>query len=306
MQIEDFPELSIKGASVDGVMYGIPWSINIQAFVTVPGLYDEAGLSYPDWDTWTWQEFGDIAPLLATGDFADKKIALANQQRYYVFMWAWGGGVLDENNQKSILDSDTNIEALTYLKSLYEADVVLSGEYGEAFGGLRPMLASGRIAHAIHGIGTWNFMMRESVVDWDFWHVPAGPAGKAAEVIPISFQVVGESNNPDGGWDLIRWITDPSYGGRIFAENLQSPARFSLRDAFVEAALILAPNATIIPTLADYGHVRPDLRLPFGSEIGRVVNSELFEAAVVRSDRTIEEGIEIAQTMVEDIFAANA
>ena len=307
VQIDDFPDLSINGASVDGVMYGIPWSINIQAFVTVPGLYDEAGVPQPDWDSWTWQDFGETAPLIATGEFADKKIALANQERYYVFMWAWGGDVLDENNdQQPILDSATNLEALTFLKSLYEADVVLSGEYGEAFGGLRPMLASGRIAHAIHGIGTWNFMMREAVVDWDFWHVPAGPAGRAAEVIPISFQVVAGSANPDGGWDLVKWITDPSYAGKVFAENLQSPARYSLRENFVEAALVLAPHATILPTLIDYGHVRPDLRLPFGGEIRSAVGSELFQPAIVNSDRTIEEAIEITQQKLEEIFAERA
>ena len=304
VQIDDFPELSIKGASVDGVMYGIPWSINIQAFVSVPVLYDEAGVPHPDWNTWTWQDFGETAPLIATGEFADKKVALANQQRYFVFMWAWGGDVLDAGkDQQPILDSDSNLEALTFLKSLYEADVVLTGEYGEAFGGLRPMLASGRIAHAIHGIGTWNFMMREAVVDWDFWHVPAGPAGRAAEVIPISFQVVNGSENPEGGWELVRWITDPSHAGRVFAENLQSPARYSLREHFVEAALVLAPHATILPTLIDYGHVRPDLRLPFGGEIGRAVSSELFQPAVENSDRTIAEGIEIAQQKLEEIFA---
>ncbi len=307
VQIDDFPDLSINGASVDGVMYGIPWSINIQAFVSVPVLYDEAGIDHPDWNTWTWQDFGETAPLIATGEFAEKKIALANQQRYFVFMWAWGGDVLDENNnQQPILDSDTNLEALTFLKSLYEKDVVLTGEYGEAFGGLRPMLASGRIAHAIHGIGTWNFMMREAVVDWDFWHVPAGPAGRAAEVIPISFQVVAGSSNPDGGWELVRWLTDPSHAGRIFADNLQSPARYSLRENFIDAALVLAPHATILPTLIDYGHVRLDLRLPFGGQIGSVVGSELFQAAVERSDRTIEEGIEIAQAKLEEIFEEHA
>lgn len=273
-------------------------------FLSVPGLYDEAGVPHLNWDTWTWQDFGETAPLIATGDFAEKKIALANQQRYYVFMWAWGGDVLDENrDQKPILDSATNLEALTFLKSLYEADVVLTGEYGEAFGGLRPMLASGRIAHAIHGIGTWNFMILEAVVDWDFWQVPAG---RAAEVIPISFQVVAGSDNPDGGWDLVKWITYPSYGARVFADNLQSPARYRLRENFIEAALVLAPRATILPTLIDYGHVRPDLRLPFGGEIGRAVGSELFEAAFVRSDRTIEEGIEIAQAKLEEIFEADS
>ena len=149
-------------------------------------------------------------------------------------------------------------------------------------------------------------MMREAEVDWDFWHVPAGPAGRAAEVIPISFQVVADSKNPDGGWELVKWITDPSYGARVFAENLQSPARFSQRDAFIEAALVLAPHATILPSLIDYGHVRPDLRLPFGSQLARVVGSELFEPAIVNSDRSIEEGIEIAQQKLEEVFDANA
>ena len=307
VQIDDFPELSINGATIDGNMYGIPWSINIQAFVSVPVLYDQADVPHPDWNSWTWDDFAVTAPLISTGDFGAKKLALANQQRYYVFMWAWGGDVLDENNdQQPILASAENLEALTYLKSLYEADVVLIGEYGEAFGGLRPMLASGRIAHAIHGIGTWNFMMREAEVEWDFWHVPAGPAGRAAEVIPISFQVVADSKNPDGGWELVKWITDPSYGARVFAENLQSPARFSQRDAFIEAALVLAPHATILPSLIDYGHVRPDLRLPFGSQLARVVSSELFEPAIVNSDRSIEEGIEIAQQKLEEVFDANA
>ena len=98
-------------------------------------------------------------------------------------------------------------------------------------------------------------------------------------------------------------MTGPSHAGRIFAENLQSPARYSLREHFVEAALVLAPHATILPTLIDYGHVRPDLRLPFGGEIGRAASSELFQPAVDNSDRTIEEGIEIAQQKLEEIFA---
>ena len=96
---------------------------------------------------------------------------------------------------------------------------------------------------------------------------------------------------------------DPSYAGKVFAENLQSPARYSLRENFVEAALVLAPHATILPTLIDYGHVRPNLRLPFGGEIGSAVGSELFQPAIVNSDRTIEEAIEITQQKLEEIFA---
>jgi len=302
---DDFFPLSVQYATVKGKIYGIPWSINIQAFVSVPKLYDDAGVDQPDSNTWTWQDFARIAPSIATGEGGSKKLAIANQSgHYYTFLWAWGGDVLDEANEhRPMLTKAENIEAFKFLRGLYEADVVLSSEYGEAFGGLRPMLAAGRIAHAIHGIGTWNFMKRESEVPWDFWHIPAGPKGRAAPVIPVSFQVVAGAENPEGGWELVKWITDPSYAGRVFAEQLQSPARRSLREPFIKAAQELAPHANILPDVVEYGHVPPRFRLPIGGELEQVVSSEVIDPAIERGEVAIEEALEIAQKKMEEIYA---
>ena len=210
-----------------------------------------------------------------------------------------------ENDQRPILNTPENIEGFKYLRSLYEADVVLSSEYGEAFGGLRPLLAAGRIAHAIHGIGTWNFMKREAEVAWDFWHIPTGPVAQAAPVIAVSFQVVKEAGNPEGGWDLVKYLTDPTHGAKIFAQELQSPARKSMSEPFIQAAKELAPHADILPEVAGYGRIFPRFRFPLGGELEQVVRDEVLDAAIERGDVPIEEAVGTAQEKMEKLYAEN-
>ncbi|WP_127476765.1 ABC transporter substrate-binding protein [Microbacterium sulfonylureivorans] len=63
---EDFPAPVLGTGALDGVQYGIPVGINSYAIMANADLLDELGIEMPDDETWSWDDFADIAVEVGT------------------------------------------------------------------------------------------------------------------------------------------------------------------------------------------------------------------------------------------------
>lgn len=57
----------LAGGQIDGAQYGIPTGINAYALVADPEIFADAGVEVPDDETWTWEDYVDIAGAVAQG-----------------------------------------------------------------------------------------------------------------------------------------------------------------------------------------------------------------------------------------------
>ena len=56
-----FPEAALGNGSFSGTQYGVPTGVNTYAVLANPRVFEEAGVALPDDDTWTWEDYVDIA-----------------------------------------------------------------------------------------------------------------------------------------------------------------------------------------------------------------------------------------------------
>jgi multiple sugar transport system substrate-binding protein len=56
-----FPESILVSATYEGNVYGVPTGANSIALMANPEIFEQAGVELPDDDTWTWEEFVDLA-----------------------------------------------------------------------------------------------------------------------------------------------------------------------------------------------------------------------------------------------------
>lgn len=56
-----FPEAALGNGNFNGTQYGVPTGVNTYAVLANPRVFEEAGVALPDDDTWTWEDYVDIA-----------------------------------------------------------------------------------------------------------------------------------------------------------------------------------------------------------------------------------------------------
>jgi multiple sugar transport system substrate-binding protein len=67
MDMSPFNESILASSTVDGVVYGAPTGGNTVAVIANPAIFEAAGVEMPDDDSWTWEEFVQIANDISAG-----------------------------------------------------------------------------------------------------------------------------------------------------------------------------------------------------------------------------------------------
>ncbi|WP_448059528.1 ABC transporter substrate-binding protein [Cellulomonas hominis] len=65
LDVTPFDENILSNATYDGGVYGVPTGGNAGAIIANPALFEAAGVPMPDDDTWTWDDFADIAKKIS-------------------------------------------------------------------------------------------------------------------------------------------------------------------------------------------------------------------------------------------------
>ena len=61
LSTEDYPAAVLGTGALDGTQYGVPVGINSYTIIANTDLLDSYGVELPDDETWTWDDFVDIA-----------------------------------------------------------------------------------------------------------------------------------------------------------------------------------------------------------------------------------------------------
>jgi len=67
MDLAPFSENILVNAKYEGGIYGVPTGGNTLAMIANPDVFAAAGVALPDDDTWTWEDFVDIAGKITAG-----------------------------------------------------------------------------------------------------------------------------------------------------------------------------------------------------------------------------------------------
>ncbi|MFO8034964.1 MAG: sugar ABC transporter substrate-binding protein [Candidatus Bipolaricaulota bacterium] len=140
---EHFFEASWDTAVVDGVLYGVPWYVDVRVLYYRTDLLEEAGFEEPPG---TWEELREVGRALA--DRGEYGLALSpHWQEFLPFVWQAGGDVLDEELREPQVMEPEFLEAVEFFVSLCEEGIAPVEEDVDLFEGFRtgfyPMFFSG-------------------------------------------------------------------------------------------------------------------------------------------------------------------
>lgn len=201
---DNYYENVVAKSYVDGTLYGVPMQYNLQYLYYNKDLFADAGI---DAAPATFDELEETAKALTDADKGQYGLAFPSDFGYYVqYLWGNGGDVINTETGENLLNSEPNIETLTWLQQLAKE---VSPE-GITSADADTMFQSGQLAMCI--AGPWNINILNSLgLNYGVAAMPAGSDGAYSAEGGCAYMV------PKGTEDEVKeaaykfmahWLTD--------------------------------------------------------------------------------------------------
>lgn len=218
-------------ATGTGKLFGLPFNHQTaNCFYYNKTIFDEEGVSYPD-DTWTWDTMLETAKNMTVdedGDGSPERWGLMISggllwRGGQTFIWQAGGEVWDEPDfTKTLIGSDEARSALQFM-----ADLVLKHKVAPPPGTF-PQFDPFTTGQVVMGYeGSWQaagVYQDITEFDWDIAWIPKHPTTGFAYIDAgneDSFNISAQSKEPDGAWELLKFIT-AGKGGEMWCQEINA------------------------------------------------------------------------------------
>lgn len=191
LDVAALPEASIEATTYQGARYGVPMSAAAGMLYYNKTLFADAGLAGPPE---TLAQLADYAVTLTDYNPDDETrsvygFALPDHgalPHWPVLLWADGGGVVAEDNSRSMLADPASIETAQFWTDLlvneHISPVAMSGVDGDN------LFAAGRAAMVING--PWSSgAFTEAGIDYGIAPVPPGRATQATAAVSVNMHL---------------------------------------------------------------------------------------------------------------------
>ncbi|MDQ3702064.1 MAG: sugar ABC transporter substrate-binding protein [Chloroflexota bacterium] len=196
--------------------YAVPSAVQGTGLFYNQGLFDEAGVKYPD-DDWTWDQFVDAARRLTKpGGDDNSTIWGAGDQGGTNVGWmnalfhAFGGGFFTPDYRATRFMDKETLEAMefraTWGPRLKIARNVPGGTSGQFTGGRMAMVISGSWFVANVKRATTS-ALNTGRVPWDVAPLPRGPKRHGGLTAELGIGIPAGAKNPDASWLAVRHLT---------------------------------------------------------------------------------------------------
>jgi multiple sugar transport system substrate-binding protein len=208
-----------------GRYWGVPQGIQIAVLFYNKDMFDKAGQPYPN-ENWTWDDVKKAAEALTLdGNGKNAKDPAFNGKAVSQFgltffsitegwmsvLKSYGGGVLDETMQKSIIDSPANKEALGWIVDGMKRNIFTDPADLKSFKNNTLPFPSGQAAMRI-GIYARVLAANEAGINYDVTLLPKGPDGKRfSPIIANSWVINSKASDAkaQAAWEWIKyWVTE--------------------------------------------------------------------------------------------------
>jgi multiple sugar transport system substrate-binding protein len=189
-------------------------------------LFEELGVTRPPstWTDkgWTWADFLETAQQLTDADQQQWGVLVYDDTASETIYTVNNGeetGIYSEDGTQFTLANPAAIEGMQWITDLacvHEVQPPWSQLQQDQAG--NQLFASGRLGMIQRTFGTAAYF-RNNVSDfaWDVAPVPANVSQTTIATL-IDFCIPKGAKNPDGAWELLKFLGGPE-GGRIFAES---------------------------------------------------------------------------------------
>jgi multiple sugar transport system substrate-binding protein len=165
----------------EGLLTGVPWSIELRVITYRKDMFEKAGLDVPT----TLEEIGQAARALSK----DGKYGLGftgetlGSQMLYSFFLNNGGGLFDESGCQAAMTSDRNAEVCEWIQAMVRDGAIPKAAAGWTPDELASAMNNGNIAMAHNSPGWYAQLNTEVSEQADIMPPPAGFHGDKGTII---------------------------------------------------------------------------------------------------------------------------
>lgn len=207
-----------------GDLYAAPVNWDTIAVFYNKDMYDAAGLEYPSAD-WDWNDFAAATEALtdSENDVYGAAVYAEYQAGYPNWIGATGTTpVVNAERTDCTLDDPGSLEALNFLKGLYDAGYMPSVSVmgGTSADDAFNFWASGKVAMITGGSWKLSQALDEVAFNWDVVQLPKHPeTGMSRSIVhAVGYVASARSEHPDLAANLILYLASEE-GQRFFAEG---------------------------------------------------------------------------------------
>jgi len=307
IDINDFYSEALMGCEAEGHIYGLPVDIAGWAIYYNRGIFDRAGLPYPE-DSWTWETFLDVARTLTqdlNGDgIIDQYGAYVKVKMGVIELLAGQSGamILDQSNSRCLFNSP---EGRAVIQLLYDMIVTYAVVPPPEVRANQDLFTMEQVAMVLLTRGEVTGFRKSLAFDWDVAHVPKWPGKESTALIVGGFNpwVIGRNSKlPEASWRLLKFFTGKEAATKMAKTGRIVPARRSVAEspAFLETSppeknvafldLIRAGNKVFVPRFQRYNRLEKIFTDNFYFLVEGELTLEECVAKIARDvDRLIEE-----------------
>jgi len=281
IDMDDFyPEALMGCRADDGRIYGLPVDIAGWAIFYNRGLFDKAGLPYPD-ESWTWDTLLDVAKKLTQDLDGDGRI---DQYGVYVkvkmgvievLTGQSGAMILNEDNSKCAFNTP---EGRAVIQLLYDLIVKHKVVPPPEFRADQNVFVAQKVAMVMLMRGDVTGLRETLAFDWDVGPVPKWPGKEPRALIVGGFNpwvVAKNTEYPEESWRFLKFFTGKEASAQMADTGRFVPARRSVAEspAFLDTSppehnvyfldLIRTPNKVFVPRFPSYKNLDKVFRKNF-------------------------------------------
>ncbi|MBU9739209.1 ABC transporter substrate-binding protein [Diplocloster agilis] len=266
-EFDDFWDTTLDYAMYDGKYYGLPVDGGNYAWVYNKKIFDQLGIEVPD-EGFSWDEFVEVSKQIMDrkDEVGVNYATLVNDyglKTILPYIWQNGCEYLNADGTASLLDDQKAIDAVQYIKDLYEVHKVMPTmeKLDEGSLPIVGMLNSGSIA--MGRVALWEALKLEDSekLDWQLMHAPHGNDGAKGEVLYVNtLSVASTSKHKEEAMDFLKFVTSKE-GLKVFLENTSDP-QISVRKSLKEVSIApfdASKNAGIFVDALEYCKWMPNI-----------------------------------------------
>jgi len=310
---ENFWPGALKSLTVNGKLYGVPTNNETMAMAYNTDIFQKAGLD-PTKGPDTWEDVKNFSKQIKekTGKAGFGLVAKLNAGntpfRYMPLSWAYGGGALDEATdnptyQKSMFDSDGNIQALQWIQDVYTNGWAPQSSLTNTQVEVRDLFVSGEVAMIIDLPGVYNIVKNKTpdvAAKMAFTLMPKGPVRRAAVFGGSNMIVFKSAKDQEAAKAVVKDQTSPPWSLRLHYESSNPGNRdgFNLPEEKIREENTKFLDVTI--QMLQYGISFP--AIPESSDIMNLYVPQMMQDVMTKAKTPQQSGQDTAKK-INDLIA---
>ncbi|MCL4734673.1 MAG: sugar ABC transporter substrate-binding protein [Candidatus Omnitrophica bacterium] len=261
--IEEFLPTAMESVEYEKQRWAMPWDGFCEMIYVNLGLFEQAGIPEPAQE-WTWDDFARIAHQLTRDLDGDGVIDQygaflpMNTHHHQKVLWSFGASWMDSEKKRITIGTPEAVKALDWYANILfrNKGAALQAEAGM---GEEVMLFTNRVGMVACPAYIMINLRQMENRKWDVYHIPKGPAGRAARVSWDCIAIFSKApqKKKELAWRWIRHILSSESQRLIGASSRALP----VREADARASFIRPDTPQheerFLEAMLEYGRLTP-------------------------------------------------